>query len=270
MEENLNTEEEQKLNNQVKKLKIELETGAKFFTPNGIDLPADVEAEFLDNIIAFEEAAKKAETKTIGEILGNPVLIPEDGLTDEQIHEELTKFYKLLDENNVNFDVIYETPEREIYQFICTEFVEHVHENINIPGFISRYEYEDFMPNDEGDLRSESQNLFENLFVGDFEFLEIEFADEVIFKGKKWNREEFMELLEVFYESTKIELKSVEIEKVEIQLELGKAEVTGFIQYVYWENGQRHAKMHEEFTLCFVNPKRYWEVEQMSLLGLGF
>jgi hypothetical protein len=269
MKEKHNSEEEQKLDNQVKKLKIELETGAKFFTPDGSELPADVEAQFLDNIIAFEEASKNSETKTISEILGNPVLIPEEGLTDEQIHEELTKFYKLLDEKSMGFDVIYETPEREIYQFISTEFLAHEYEMMSIPGMMYNFIYEEFVPNEQEDLRKDSEKIIRVIFEQDFEYFYVELAEEINHNGKMLPYKEYIKLLNAMHENRSLELMGLEVTDIAINPDLENAIVTCEIKYSSKFIEEKESLYVDEVIIHFARKFEFWEAKQISISTLG-
>ena len=137
--------------NQLKRMKIELETGAKFFNPEGTEMPPEIESMFLDNIVAFEKASREAETKTINEIIGFPNLIPESQLSDPEIDGALSDIIKLMNVHQINLEVINERPAREIYNFIETQFLSYETEILEIKGMTKHFIYEEFMEDDLDD-----------------------------------------------------------------------------------------------------------------------
>ena len=96
--------------NEVRKLKIQAETGAKFFTDSE-KLSPKRESDFLNYIEAFNKAAEKKEFKKVREILGNPTFPDPKSITDENLEIHLKKAYQLLGENDISLDVIFDIPD---------------------------------------------------------------------------------------------------------------------------------------------------------------
>ncbi len=133
--------------NEVRKLKLQAETGAKFFTDPD-KLSARQEADFLDYIKAFNKAAEEKEFRKVGEILGNPVFPDPQSIEEENLAIHLEKAYQLLNENNISLDVLYNVPDEEIYRFIVEDLMEYEMSVIDVPGVVSCFTYEEFYPED--------------------------------------------------------------------------------------------------------------------------
>ena len=140
--------------NEFKKMKLSLENGAIFGGSSG-KLPPEVEAQFLDSIFRFEENYKNSKQVTVFERIGKPIFKRASEITDEtELLVELTSLFKLLGENNIGLDIIYdyENKTRLIYTFITEELFNHEIEDTSFNGMTSYFTYEDFHQNHKCDL----------------------------------------------------------------------------------------------------------------------
>jgi len=75
--------DELNMENELEKLKMQAQFGAKFF-PGNMELPPELEAEWLKNVRAFEEQYQNAPPlQTMAQILGNPGVKPLHEISQE-------------------------------------------------------------------------------------------------------------------------------------------------------------------------------------------
>lgn len=143
--------------NEEKKKKIEAEFGAGYWGKSEeTELPPEIESQFLDHIMAFENGWKDAKQITLYEFLGKPTYRKLEELNEEEIHDELNLLYELMEEHQICLDTICEVSEQEIYRFIIEELLFKEKDDMHIPGMITHYTYEEFHPNHAYDIENYS------------------------------------------------------------------------------------------------------------------
>ncbi|MDD3320665.1 MAG: hypothetical protein PHS59_04390 [Paludibacter sp.] len=146
-----------RLENEEKKKQLTEKHGAFFGSmSNENNLPPEIESQFLDNIMAFENAFQSATQIQLYDSLERPAFRKVEELTDAEVPIELERIMKLMSNNQVCLDTICEVDDRELYRFITEElFLEEIDE-MHIPGMTTHYTYEEFHPNHEYDIRHHS------------------------------------------------------------------------------------------------------------------
>ena len=139
--------------NEFKRLKLELESGAVLPDFKQANMPPEIEGMFLDNIFSFHNAYKNAKQISIYERIGSPDFKLAKVLNDEQISGELDRFITLLGENGIGFETLFEYDERLIYEFVTTELFELEVDDIRLSNMMMHFVYEEFYPNDEQDIK---------------------------------------------------------------------------------------------------------------------
>jgi hypothetical protein len=148
--------------NEFLKLKMMAEFGGNFVGTDKI--PAELENQFLKQIINFHKLQDKSETTTIYKYIGEPPYNHVHDLSDQQVKRELKKIQKLLLKNGIKLDVLAETPEREIYRFITEELFKQEIADIKMKGWVNQFIYEDFHPNSEYDVKYAAHHILIGLF----------------------------------------------------------------------------------------------------------
>ena len=148
----LNIEEE----NEFKRLKLSLEHDAIFPENIKSNLPPEIEGQFLDYVMNFEEQYKNVKQTTVFEKIGKPDFKTADALNDDELKIELERIETIMQNCNLTLDVIcdYENEERLIYTFITEELFQHEIDDLNISGMITHFTYEEFHPNNEYDIEN--------------------------------------------------------------------------------------------------------------------
>jgi len=143
----LNNDERIKAENNFLKLKLMLEKGAILHRQEE-DLPSEIEHQFLNHVFALEKQMDEHKTITIIEKLGNPTYfkptneIPEAGF--EQAWEELSQYMQ-----RYGVAVAVFTPNisaKELYRFSIEEIFNQEILDVNHPGLMLYFIYEEFYP----------------------------------------------------------------------------------------------------------------------------
>jgi hypothetical protein len=156
--ENMSEEEKLKAENDFLKMKMMLERGAEFEkTEKGQELPADIENQFLRNIMEFEKQFDQHKITTVYDKIGRPAQFkPVNEIPDEEIEKAWNGLYSYMLDHGI--DLTANNPKitaRELYRFATEELFEHQTDDINISGMISGFIYDEFYP----DYEYENSNL---------------------------------------------------------------------------------------------------------------
>jgi hypothetical protein len=155
---NPNDEAQLRLENEIKKLNLEME-GAVFQYMSE-DFPLDLEKQFLDTIMGFETQSKNAVYMPLYKFLGEPFFLPFDVLPDEHLEQEFERLNDILQKNGVDLDFLCDYSLETRYRFITEEFLNHEISDMHIPGMINSFIFEEFHPNYEHDLRNDTESFF--------------------------------------------------------------------------------------------------------------
>jgi hypothetical protein len=109
-------EENLRMQNDFLKMKMMAESGAFFGGEGG--LPADIENQFLKNVMEFEKANTNSRSTIIFDILGKPNFEDEKNLDEEKFGIQFSKLQKLLKKYSMNVEFERERDNRFKYNFI--------------------------------------------------------------------------------------------------------------------------------------------------------
>lgn len=134
--------------NEILKLKMMLENGAKFGNLSGGDLPADLENAFLRNVMAFEQQYQQQKTTTVFAKLGKPTHFKAvEDIADADMPAALNELLTFMLEHGVELGVLSpNVPERELYRFATEELFLHELDDMDIPGMMNCFIYDEFYP----------------------------------------------------------------------------------------------------------------------------
>jgi hypothetical protein len=114
------SEEDLRAENEVLKLKLELDHGMAGF---GSRLSPKAENEWLKSVYDFEVMLKDSRGITIFDLIGRPVLTPWDKLKKETVKAELNKILALLHENGISLRNLEGADEGMFYRIITEELL---------------------------------------------------------------------------------------------------------------------------------------------------
>lgn len=145
----IDPEEELKMDNKIKRLELELK-GAKFLehNPDGIELPPEIEAQMLDQILAFEKIKHEAKEIEIYEYIGKPKVKASSILSAEEVILEKERLLNLLSQKGIYLTSMEDIDDRVMYEFITEEFFYKKTLDLPIKGLVRHFVYEEFHPNE--------------------------------------------------------------------------------------------------------------------------
>jgi len=153
-----------RLENELLKLKMQAEFGAHFCSPDNLELPPELEHEFLNHIMEFHAGASSRKNITVAEYLGNPVF-PESKCLDKiGIQKHLKALQKLLMQHHIQVAFLAKYPEEIKYEFLSREFMDAELEVPFMDGMNVCFIYEEFHPNHEFDILQRTQEFMHAFF----------------------------------------------------------------------------------------------------------
>ena len=154
------------IENEILKLKMQAESNAFIVTDK--DIPPDIEQIFLKNVQAFEEAYQNVQQIKVYDYIKRPEYKPSFMLNDEEIEAELVRLTELMNLNNLCLHVEGRYEPSTIYQFITEELFQNEIDDMQLPGLIQNFSYEEFHPNHQLDIQRRTMDFFENWFERKF------------------------------------------------------------------------------------------------------
>jgi len=199
----LEGDEKLKAENEFMKMKLMLEKDTSFALGDSVELPAETENEFLKNVIEFEKQFEEHKTIKVFDKIGRPTHFrPADEIPDEEIDKAWDNLSDHLDKYGISLDACSPNiSKRELYRFTLEELFAYEMKDMNIPGMIHGFIYDEFHPDPVYDnSRMVEQNLFGDIFRKEELFYESNYEKgNFIFNGKLYeNRESFIEMINGF------------------------------------------------------------------------
>ncbi|MBX2921734.1 MAG: hypothetical protein KF746_06060 [Chitinophagaceae bacterium] len=146
----LSEEERLKAENDFLKMKLMLEHDAKFSESDSSQppLPPQMENDFLNYVMAFEEQSKNPKYIKVFDRIERPGFfkpvaeIPEAEIAAEweKLQDYLCKYHITLDVCSPNISL------RELYRFTTEELFDHEMHDMNVPGMTTNFIYDEFHP----------------------------------------------------------------------------------------------------------------------------
>lgn len=199
----LEGDEKLKAENEFLKMKLMLEHGAQFDSEGNKELPAAIENEFLSNMAEFEKQFAEHKTIKVFDKIGRPAHFKSVAeIPDEEIAKAWGDLSDYLGEYGISLGVCSPNiSKRELYRFAIEELFVYEMDDMNIPGMIHGFIYDEFHPDLVYDnSRLVEQNLFRDIFRKEDLFHEIDYDKEnFVFNSKLYEKRElFIEMINRF------------------------------------------------------------------------
>jgi hypothetical protein len=130
--------------NELKKLQLGLEYGARFFLPPDTEIPLEIERLWLDHIQRVEESFKNAGTIPIYDKIGKPAYRTIDEISETEIIPELDRMRNILLKNGIVVESVHEVCDRELYRFITQDIFQQEIYDMPHNTFFCHFIYEEF------------------------------------------------------------------------------------------------------------------------------
>lgn len=145
----LNAAEKISAENDFLKMKMMLERGAEFYPVEGAEpIPVNLENQFLKHLMEFEKQFDTHKATTVFDSIGRPEHFKPSGeIGDLQIDQAWSDLSEYLINHGVELSVSSpNVSNRELYRFTVEELFDHEMDDVNIPGMMHGFIYDEFYP----------------------------------------------------------------------------------------------------------------------------
>ena len=265
-------DENKRMENELLQLKLIAELGVEAHI--SANTPASIENILLKNMLAFEKGLAEAEEINIFGLIGKPVFMPESKLNDASIEAALNKIMDLLNEKQIALDFLGTYDFRTKYKFITEELFEEKVMNVNLPGMIMHFIYEEFHPNHKLDIRHKSEKFINAWFSQEKEQISFSLADDLILPDRRvWKKDRVMDRLvkvfDSFPEFTNGKFTITEI-NFEIKEDIGLAYAEGLLSYIALSENHEINTHGGQFKLYFTLEYEWWSIYYFVIPGFEF
>ena len=268
----LTPEEKIRQENDLLKLKLMAEQGAKFFEGSETELSPTIENEWLNYIQNFEELHKNAKKISVYKLIGEPAFEAEEDLDDASITKKLSELLEYMGEHGVCLDYMDGYDDRVIYKFIVDELFIYEMDDVRMDGMVSHFIYEEFYPNHNHDLTQHTEEFIYQLLKSEWnEFASHTLCKELRQSGQeKVSEETFVEKIKLFQAAWKnFEVTKEEITEVDFSLKKKKARVVVDLAYsAFTPNGEK-VSFAGNALLGFRHQYGYWYINQAHIPGFS-
>lgn len=168
--------------------------------------------------------------------------------------------------------VIYgDTDEREAYRFITEELLDEEIDDIQIPGMVTHFVYEEFHPNDREDAKMWAEEFLSAFFSNEEEMLMVALGEEELYSadGEAISLAQFKQEIEYFYSRFSVIMAySFESLSAKVDGDYATVEVDTTLEALDTELGQ--ISIHSGLSRIRLKRSEYggWDVIQAKIAGL--
>lgn len=266
----LTLEEELHMENQVLKMDLEQKFGKPInLNISGSDLPEiplQVENEFLKQMTLFERQMRDATETTVFQLIGTPRFKPTSSLKGERLSIEIIRILKLLFKHHITVDFLAEYEPEVVYEFLTGELMGKTLPNMNIPGFVTHFVYEEFHPNYTHEVTLLLNSLINQLFNPDIdEDLLSEFLSEgqVILNQVAITSEQLIQVIKTFH-FTKQSTLVIGFDIKDIVFSNNNTHAKAFVDIILKNEVKGKRRVRLPFIADCTKVEQWWDVKQLS------
>jgi hypothetical protein len=254
--------------NSILKKKIEAMSG-NYETIN--PLPPEVENQFLENTIAFEEQyQKRRKLQTVFKRIGKPNgFKPVIEIPEENIEQEWNELYYYLLEHGIDLQVC--SPNigpRELYRFATEELFKKKTESFIIPGLTTCFIYDEFHPDHAYDNQVIASSYCIERFFNRREFYDHHFAKKIAVNNhKKLLFEEFTKLVKGFWRKSD-KPKSFEVKVIDSVVNKSFGKVSGTYKISASKMILNSKPQNWYVELVFDRKCNWWRINNIQIEGI--
>jgi hypothetical protein len=275
---NENEEEQDKLSieNEIMKIKLQMQFGDDFVMKSNGSLPPEIENQFLKQIMAYEDNHKNVEEVTVFERIGEPDFKKVAELKSDQLSKELIRLNELMESKGIMLNICdgpYE--DAVIYQFITEELFLETVEKEFVENSICNFIYEEFHVNDKAEITKNTVEFMEHWFTREFTEHSYELANPMITAdGKVIPLPEVFKKISLFFEAFE-DFKNHKFMIGEVSFELhgddgGMGHAEGLVKYdAVLDNGE---VVHFEggYKLYMQRQGNWWDIFYFVMPGFNW
>lgn len=213
---------------------------------------------------------KNAPIITVFEKIGKPVFKPSVSIDDSDLSDELIRLFKIMNENNINLSWSCQYKDRVIYDFIIEELFPYEIEDVYIQGMTHMFNYEEFHPNHEYDLKIITEDFLRALLSKNWHEMDGTFINENLINshGEEISRDVLFEQIKAFQNTYyNLKVNELEISKIIFNIETGSANAVIKLSYeVQKEKGvMKYYKGKAVFS--FLYKYGFWNISHIEVPG---
>lgn len=265
-------DENKRMENELLQLKLKAELGVEAHI--SANTPASIENIFLKNMLAFEKGLAEAEEINIFGLIGKPDFIHATKLDAFSIDAALNKIMDLLNEKQIALDFLGTYDNRTKYKFITEELFEEKVMNIQLPGMIMHFIYEEFHPNHKLDIELKAVKFMNSWFSQEKEQLSFSLADALVLPDRRvWKKDKVMDrFAKVFDSYPQFKNGKYQIEDInfEIKEDIGLAYAEGLTKYTALAENHDKIEFEGPFKLYFTLEYEWWSIYYFMIPGFEF
>lgn len=144
----LNEKDQLRAENDFMKMKLMLEKGASFGEGDNKGLSPEIENRFLKNVIEFEKQFDEHKMIKVFDKIGKPSQFkPVVEIADDKMDEAWTELKNYMKQYGISLDVCSPNiSNKELYRFSLEELFDCEMDDVNIPGMMHCFIYDEFHP----------------------------------------------------------------------------------------------------------------------------
>jgi len=233
-------------------------------------LPPEVENQFLENIIAFEEQfQKKPKMQSVFAKIGKPVgFKPVVEIPDNSIEQEWNELYNYLLEHGIDLQIC--SPNvgpRELYRFATEELFKKKTNGFSIPGMMTCFIYDEFYPDHGYDNQVTAINCIEKFFNRS-EFYEHHFAKQFMVNNhQKISFDEFNKLMKNFCRRSE-KPKSFEVSSTSSVVDKKYGEVSGIYKISSGKVTFNVIPCKWTVEFNYIKKDKWWVITKIQIEGV--
>jgi hypothetical protein len=276
MKENEEDKDKLSIENEIMKIKLQMQFGDDFMMKTNGSLPPEIENQFLKQIMAYEDNHKNMEEVTVFERIGKPDFKKVEELTPTEISQELLRLTELMESKGVMLNIC-DGPYEDvvIYKFITEElFLENVEKEF-MENSMCNFIYEEFHINDKAEITKNTVQFMEHWFAREFDEHSYELANPMITaEGKVMPLPDLFKKMSLFFEAFE-DFKNHKFMIGEVSFELqgednGMGHAEGLVKYdAVLDNGE---VIHFEggYKLYMQRQDNWWDIFYFVMPGFNW
>jgi len=242
-------------------------------TLDAADLHEVVENEFLQSVLTYKKILQENKKIKVFDKLGKPQQFkPVDKISNKNIDKEWIALHDYLYQNSIYFYLRNQNVcSRELYRFVTEELFELEIENIDTPGLMSCFIYDEFYP----DLKYDNQKIAVDECISCFfekkDFFDFHFRDRIKFnRVNDVTKTEFYEIIKLF-RATYDTVNDLQVVVKNSIIKGFCCKVTGSYKATLLMAGNEKVKAGKWMVeFIFDKPAEWWYICNVQIKGLIF
>lgn len=237
----------------------------------GMNVPAEIENQFLHSVLAFENNYKKREKIKLFEKIGKPGHFkPVHEIAEDLVEQEWTSLYDHMYHYGIDLQVC--SPNisaRELYRFSVEELFEMDIEDLAMPGMMTCFIYDEFHPDHKYDNEKLVIGQCIMPILGKNNLVAFHFTDLIQFNQHENLRVEQLSKSLLNFHSGFDEIRETDVQAMECIVDESECIVSGSYKLEVSMN-ELNKSLSGNWTvhLIFIKDCGFWLMNKIEITGL--